>query len=220
MKRADGAISRRKLLLFGGHPLDLAGAPGLLDIRVDLCSALRSREHVGQLVLRRDDHEGHPKDSIGTGREEGHWVPLLRSKDDLGPLASTDPVLLHQLDPRGPVDLLEIVEQLIGLRGDSEEPGRNLLLQDTRMVAPTIQFAVSARMDFLIGERGLADRAPPLPVRGSISQAALIQEQNVVSSPLIVDKMARPGSSYRRGWLADDRGKLPQGHPTPHAQAR
>ena len=41
---------------------------------------------------------------------------------DLGPLAPADPVALHLLDRRGPVDVVEVLEQALGVGGDPQHP--------------------------------------------------------------------------------------------------
>ena len=74
-------------------------------------------------VLRRQDEERRAEQRVRPGREDGDvQVELLVPEDDLGALRAADPVRLDRLRPLGPVDQLQVLQQLIGVGGDLEEP--------------------------------------------------------------------------------------------------
>ena len=56
------------------------------------------------------------------GRHRPHFRGSLDRQVELGALGPADPVALHGLDPLGPVQAVEVVEQLVGVVGDLEEP--------------------------------------------------------------------------------------------------
>src|SRR4030043_62469 len=95
-------------------------------------------------MLRRQDKEGHSKDSIRTGGEYPYLLSIdvfmLQPEGNLCTRALANPVVLHYLYALGPVYFAE-VEKLIGIFGDTEKPLRPfIILRKTRdhLTAPVI----------------------------------------------------------------------------------
>ena len=59
---------------------------------------------------------------VKTRRDASRRVGADDRQVELDPLGPADPVALHGLDPLGPVEVVEGVEQLVGIGGDPEEP--------------------------------------------------------------------------------------------------
>ena len=78
-------------------------------------------------------------------------VPRLLA-DELDPraLGAADPVALHRLDVSRPVDLVEALDQPVGVVGDLEEPLLELAALDDGAAA-----LAAAVDDLLVGEHGL-----------------------------------------------------------------
>ncbi len=94
-------------------------------------------------------------------------------KVELGPLGPADPVALHDLDPLGPVEGVQVVEELVGVVGDLEEPLLEVALDDD--VARAVTGAVG--VDLLVGQHGLAARAPVDRRLLAVGQARLQEAQ-------------------------------------------
>ena len=75
---------------------------------------------------------------------------------DAGALGAADPVALHRLHALGPVEVVERVEELVGVVGDAVEPLLELAPLDD--VAGSFAGAVGEHL--LVGEHGLAAGAP------------------------------------------------------------
>ena len=86
---------------------------------------------------------------------------------ELRPLGAADPVALHGLDPLGPVEVVQAGQELVGVVGDPEEPLLEVALDD--QVAGALAGAVGE--DLLVGEHGLAARAPVDRGVGPVGQA-------------------------------------------------
>ena len=82
-------------------------------------------------------------------------MPLDR-EDDVGALAATDPVALHDLDRLRPVELVEIGEQPFGVLGDAQHP----LLQRSLVDGMVAALAPPFGGDLLVGEHRPERRAP------------------------------------------------------------
>ncbi len=97
------------LLLKATHGIRVISIEELIHQRM-----FRSQHHVtgsGQRVRPGGEH-----------REGGGWISGDR-KGDLGPLRSADPVGLHGADTLGPaVELIQVLEQCLGVVGDAQKP--------------------------------------------------------------------------------------------------
>jgi hypothetical protein len=93
-----------------------------------------------------------PNSVSGRVVKTGYSRRLGIGERDLGALGAADPVALHRLDVRGPADVLEIVQQAVGVVGDAEEPLLELARLDE--VAAALAAAVD---DLLVGQHGRVD---------------------------------------------------------------
>ena len=152
---------------------------------------------VDQRVLGRQDHEGHAERRVGPGGEDpDDVVAALDRQVELGALGAADPVALHGLDPLGPVQAVEGVQQLVGVGGDAEEPLLEVALD--HQVAAALAGAVG--QDLLVGQDGLAARAPVDRGVLAVGQAGLqeAQEDDLVPAHVQRDRgCGSPGASRR-----------------------
>ena len=166
----------------------------LVDVRVDrllLLGPLHQPEDVG--VLGRHHEERRAEERVRARRE--HRVvdaQLLVAEGDLRALRAPDPVALHRLDVRGPVDLVEVVEQPVGVVGDAEEPLRELA--DLDLVAAALAAPVD---DLLVGQHRLVVGTPLDGGLGAVGQAALEELEEDPLRPAVVARivggeLARP----------------------------
>ena len=164
----------------------LEGALGTLDGR-DMLGVLDDLGH-GLLVLRAldelvqtsvlgsQDKEGDAKERVGTCGEDGDLalvaldgiaVGITQGKVDLGALGAADPVGLHLLNALGPAgELLQIVEQLLGVLGNLVVPLLKVALLGLGAAAPALALG-----NLLVGQNGLAVGAPVDRVLLAVDQA-------------------------------------------------
>jgi hypothetical protein len=140
-------------LVFGTYFLDKGRDLGLT--RGTSTQAERER------MLSGNRHERRAKQGVGPGGKDldlGHVGERLgQGKADAGPLGATDPVFLHVQDFVGPLalELPTIVEDLLGVLGNPQEPLGQLALMNHRLTAPA-----QAVFDLLIGEHRGTGRTP------------------------------------------------------------
>ena len=112
----------------GGTHVD---AEDPLPRRRDLAQLLADRgagpvgrdELVDERVLGRQHHVRRAEQRVGPRREDRDDVVAARHPEvDRRSGAPSDPVPLHDLDRVGPVELLEVVEQAVGVGGDPQHP--------------------------------------------------------------------------------------------------
>ena len=108
-------------------------------------------------MLGGQDRKGHPEDRVGTG---GEHLEAQVGVGDLNPELATfrpsDPILLHDPDPLGPLGQRgQVVEEPLGVVGDLEEPLLQITLDDDR--AASFAGAVD---HLLVGQDGLVLGAP------------------------------------------------------------
>ena len=172
--------------------LDSRDMLGVLDDLSDGLLVLRALDELVKTgVLRSQDKEGHTKERIGTRGEDGDLalvaldglaILVAKGKVNLGALGATDPVGLHLLDALGPAgELLQIVEQLLGVLGDLEVPLLKVALLRLGAAAPA--FALS---DLLVGQNGLAGRTPVDRVLLAVDQALFPQLLKDPLTPAVV----------------------------------
>ncbi len=112
-------------------------------------------------MLGGDRHEGHAHQRVRAGGEHTQRVQcgaigVAHVELDFQPFRAADPVALHRLDRIRPaVQLVQAVEQFLGIIGDAQEPLRDLALFHHRAGAPA-----AAVDDLLVGQHGLVDRVP------------------------------------------------------------
>ena len=142
-----------------------------------------------QWMLRCQHHIGDAENRVGPGgehRDRLAAVPAVGAdhrKCKFGTAAATDPVGLHRAHPLWPaLELGQVVEQLVGVGGDLQEPLAQLALFHQGAGAPGAPFAV----DLLVGQHRLVDR---VPVDGGfllISQPSLEKLQKQPLGPAVV----------------------------------
>src|SRR5690554_8099864 len=107
-----------------------------------------------------DRYIGYAHQCIGAGGVDRQMLCLtaitrLDIKTEFNALRLADPVALHGLDLLGPLDLVEIGEQLLGIVSDLEEPQRDFLALHQSTGTPATAFD-----DLLIGQYRLVHRVP------------------------------------------------------------
>ncbi len=153
-------------------------------------------------VLGSERHEGDAPERV---RPRGEARHLLAGVGDLEAyeraLAAADPVGLHAAHVLGPgVQQLQVVQQRIGVVGDLEEPLGQVLLDD--LGAAALALLVD---DFLVGQAGLAARAPVDGRVGAVGEAALVELQEDPLRPLVV--VGRAGVDLAVPVVADARAR-------------
>ena len=165
---------------------------GVLDDLGDGLLVLRALDELVQAgVLGSQDKEGDAKKGIGTRGEDGDLalialdglaILVAQGKVDLGALGATDPVSLHLLDALGPAgELLQVVEQLLGVLGDLEVPLLQVALLGLGAAAPALTLG-----DLLVGQNGLAVRTPVDRVLLAVDQALFPQLLKDPLTPAVV----------------------------------
>ncbi len=179
-----GAGENPGLFLDRREPFDLGLATRVGDVGLDRRTLPRRGDVGDQRMLRRHHHERDAKYRIGTRGEEADFLAGMSAygKRQFRALRPADPVPLHQLDRLGPVDLVEVVEQAVGVVGHLEEPLLEILTRD-RIVGMTPTTSVD---DLLVGQDRAALVAPPLRTHPTIGEAALVQQEKEPLRPLVV----------------------------------
>ena len=116
-----------------GHPLPVADRRGALPVGPHGVGPIAGRQPLGQRMLRCQDHERGAGQRIRPGGERVDDQPVPRSalprpptpnhrEHDHGALAAADPVPLLQLDRLRPVQVVQVGQQPVGVRGDPQHP--------------------------------------------------------------------------------------------------
>src|SRR4051812_13764398 len=89
-------------------------------------------------MLGREDDEGRPVDRVDAGREYLYFAAsTLNREPHPRALGTPDPVALHREDLFGPLaELAHVVEQLVGVLRDLQEPLFQVTGGDRRSTAP------------------------------------------------------------------------------------
>ena len=149
-------------LLFLRLDLRLGGAAVAALVHEDRDLGIGLQHPQRERVLSRDRQECHAHQRVGSGGEHGQRfgarvaIFVFHRERDVQPFAAADPVALHRLDRIRPArQAVQPVQQFLRIRGDLQEPLRNLALLDQRAGAP------AAAVDhLLVREHGLVDRVP------------------------------------------------------------
>ena len=179
----------------------LEGTLGALDGR-DMLGVLDDLGH-GLLVLRTldelvqtrvlgsQDKEGDTEERVGSRGEDGDLtlvaldglaILVAQGKVDLGALGTTDPVGLHLLDALGPAgELLQVVEQLLGVIGNLEVPLLQVALLGLGAAAPALTLG-----DLLVGQNGLTSGTPVDRVLLTVDQALFPQLLKDPLTPTVI----------------------------------
>ena len=180
----DAALVQRALR---AQPLQLALAGHVGDEGLDLSPLAVGGQLGHDRVLGGDHGVGHAEAGVGPGGEDlqAQVVMTHDRQPERRPLGATDPVALHRLDPLGPVQIVDVVQQLLGVVGDLEEPLLQVLALD--QVPGALTGAVG--QDLLVGQHRLAARAPVDRGLGPVGQAGLQQLQEDPLGPADVGRV-------------------------------
>ena len=140
-----------------------------------------------QRVLGRDHRVGDAESRVGAGGEdpEGAARVARQGQVKLDALAAADPVALHRLDPLGPLEGVDVVEELLGVVGDLEEP----LLQVAPLHQVARPVAGAVRVDLLVGQDRRAPGAPVDRRLGAVGQTGLEELEEDGLGPLHVARV-------------------------------
>ena len=72
-------------------------------------------------MLGGENHVGRPEQSVGSGRENGYFL-AVDCEIHFGAFAAPDPVDLQQLDSGWPVETIQLIDEALGVSGDSQHP--------------------------------------------------------------------------------------------------
>ncbi|MCG3161395.1 MAG: hypothetical protein JMDDDDMK_02578 [Acidobacteria bacterium] len=133
----------------------------LLDERFQFIARLaRCDQFINQLVFGRDDHRVRAEDRVNARGEDADFFRLIAGdfKIDFRAFAATDPVALHRDHAFGPsaFQCVQIVQQLVGVIGDADEPLFQFALFDRRVFVAPAETAFS----LLVRQRRVAFDAP------------------------------------------------------------
>ncbi len=173
----EGTGEHARFLLGLGGAFQFGLVHGLVDVGGDFCLAVLRGDFVDQRMLRREDHVGCAEQRVGPGRVNADYAVLWHGRDavalgllvepfvdggaidgevDLRPDALADPVALHDLDRLGPIDLLDIGQESLGIGGDAHHPLGHCPAVDGVVAALRATFVG----DFLVGQHRTQLRAP------------------------------------------------------------
>ncbi len=188
----DAAERNAGLLAGGVLALDLGRLLHLLEVGGEVLLGLVVRirhQFGGEVGVGGDDHEGRAEQRVGARGEDGDPLgAALDDEVDIGADAAADPVALHRdhlARPRA-LELVQVIEQTVGVVGDLEVPLGELLLDDHVVAA-----LAAAVDDLLVGEHRLVVRAPVDPARLAVGEALLVQLEEQPLVPLVVLGIAR-----------------------------
>ncbi len=188
--RVDGVQARvdAGLVLAGGALLGLLGR-GAADVLVDLAGAVGALgDACDELVLGRQHEERRAEERVRARREHRHvLVQLLDPELDLGAFRAADPVALPPGDRLRVVDPVEVVEQLLRVVRDPEEP----LLHQADLDQRPAALAAAVGRDLLVREHGLVVRAPLHRRRLAVGEPLLEEAQELPLLPADVVRVVR-----------------------------
>ncbi len=185
-QRMDGIHARihAELFRFTGRPFDIGRILDLLTEGFKFCLFRIVRQQLRyERMFRRNNDIGDAVDRIRTGRinrqlgSEGRDIEA-----EFQTFAASDPVALHGLDAFRPaLQQIEILQELIGIIRDFQEPLGQFLLFHRGVAAPAL-----AVDDLFVGQYGVTLAAP---VYGSLfldSQAPFVHEFKEPLGPLVI----------------------------------
>ncbi len=190
----NGLIATVHAELFRPIQIRLRG-PAALTL-LDKCSdfGIVCRCLLRQRMLRRQRHVGRALQRIRARAVDfQHLLMIDHLKPDLGTVRAADPVALHGLDRFRPArQVIQTIQQFIGVRADLEKPLRNFTPLNQRPGAPATAFH-----HLLVGEHGLIHRIPVHFGQFVIHQALFHQPCKHQLFPAVIlrvtgGKLARP----------------------------
>ena len=142
------------------------------------------------------------------------WSPPWTANRTRGARGPADPVALHRLDLLGPVDVLQVVDEPVGVGRDPHVPLPQAALEHREVAA--LRAPVGG--DLLVGQHGAQTRAPVHGRLGDVRQAVRVQHAPARDAsrsahrrpprpahrsrtPRPARRSAAPGRRRRRPWL-------------------
>ena len=163
------------------------------QLRLRLGARGRAFEQLGHQGMRRRKNDGrcpvNRVDARGEDFNRPRACGACHRKFHFGTLRFADPVFLHQNDALGPCafELLQVVQQLIGIRGGLQKPLLDFARHHARIfVAP----AIAAVDHLLVGQHRVAFRAPVHQALLPIRQAAIQHAQEKPLVPAVILRFA------------------------------
>ena len=138
-------------------------------------------------MLRRQRAKSHAENRVGASRVAlDGLVQTARAEKNPRAVRAPDPVALHRLDRIRPArQIVQAVQQLVGVGGDFHKIHRDFAPLDQRARTPTAPLD-----DLLVGEHGVVDRIP-IDRRGfAIHQPAREKAREQLLLPAIVIRIA------------------------------
>ena len=132
-----------------------------------------------QLMLGRQHHVGRAEQRIGAGGKNQNVVAQGRLEGDFRAVAAADPVDLLSLDPVDVIQPLQLIDESVGILGDTQHP-LTLFLADNRSTAAL----ANTLHHFLVGQNALAAGTPVNRHLRLIGQALLVHLQENPLGPL------------------------------------
>ena len=174
----------------GGQPVDVGGLADLDQVVLQRLRAVGVHDVRGQRGVGRHHHERRAVQRVGTRRVDVDLalaVSGVQGERDVGALGAADPVALRGDDAVGPrlLQLVQAVQQLLGVVGDLEVPLGQLLLGHLRP-APL----ADAVDDLLVGQHRLVLRAPVDRAVLAVGQSPLEELQEQPLRPAVVLRVA------------------------------
>ena len=145
---------------------------------------LARRELQHELVLGGQHHVRGAEQRVGPRREHAQrdaGVAGIDNEIDLGAFAPADPVALHLLRAARPIDVVEALQQCVGVLRDLQHP----LAQGPAHARKAADLGLTVD-DFLVRERGAELGAPPHGQLLLIRQAAVEELLHDPLRPLVV----------------------------------
>ena len=141
----------------------------------------------GEWVIGCHRHKGGTEDRIWTGREDPQGIAsCCQSKIDFDAVGTADPVALHRLHRIWPArHAVQLLKQLVGVSGDSNEPLWNFSLFHYGAGAPSL-----AIDDLLVGQHGLINRIPIDDSILAVSESLFHQPGKEPLLPTVVLRLA------------------------------
>ena len=136
-----------------------------------------------QRMLGSQSHEGYAVSSIRTGGVNSNSIVQCRNfKGEFQAFAAADPVVLHGFYALGPArQQVKILQQLISIIGDFEEPLAQILFNNLMVAAPA--FAVD---NLLVSQYGVTGVAPVYGRFLFNCQTAFVEQLKEPLSPFVI----------------------------------
>ncbi|OQC23181.1 MAG: hypothetical protein BWX71_02149 [Deltaproteobacteria bacterium ADurb.Bin072] len=146
------------------------------------------RQGLDEGMLRGDAHEGGAVEGVGPGGEDLYvLVGPFYPEADQRARAPADPVALHDEHALRPPfsQTLDVVQELLGILGDPEEPLVVLAQEDLGPAAPALSV-----LHLLVGEHGLAAVAPVQKGPVLVHEALLVHPNEEELFPPVIIRVA------------------------------